>query len=170
MNDELERRKKMKKSTVRLMLMITIMMISSLGIVGCNKSETLTKMDTFIRVLINNETYLNVKEEEVKELFLNDMTEEAYESYKLNGFLYAYPTIYAELNVDEVEISSIKCTKKENENYEFKVKYKLKTTKKKVEMTDYISITRGEDDKYTQVILMNTSDIIQKFYFDKQVK
>ena len=160
----------MKKSITKFMLMFVAMMFSSVVFVGCNKSETITKMDTFIRTLVNNETYMNVDEESVKELFLNDMTEEAYDSYKLNGFLYAYPTIYEELNVSKVEISSIKCTKKENETYEFKVKYKLKTSKIKVDMIDYISITRGEDGKYTQVILMNTSDIIQKFYFDKQVK
>ena len=150
--------------------MIVIMMVSSMISVGCNKSETITKMDTFIRMLVDNETYINVEEEAVKELFLNDMTEEAYESYKLNGFLYAYPTIYGELNVSKVEINSIKCTKKENATYEFRVKYRLKTSKRKMDMTDYISITRGEDGKYTQVILMNTSDIIQKFYIDKQIK
>lgn len=150
--------------------MSVVMMVTSMVFVGCNKSETITKMDAFIRMLVNNETYINVDEERIKELLLNDMSEEAYESYKLNGFLYAYPTIYGELGVSKVEISSVKCTKKENATYEFKVKYKLKTSKRKVDMTDYISITRGEDGKYTQVILMNTSDIIQKFYFDKQIK
>ena len=92
-----------------------------------------------------------------------------------------YPQLYYQTNADQVKIKSVVCksvTKQGNElkTYTFDVNYQIIPVEKegekveKIAMSDQTQITIDKNNKITEVVLLNTSDIIAKLFLDIKVQ
>lgn len=178
-----ERRDKMKRLYKRGILVMTLLsMVMFMS--GCQKDENQKVAEQFIKTQINCNTYVKSEgdKEVLKTVFLEFFTEESYQQYLDDVVGYFYPQLFHQLNADESNIKKIKCKEKTKDSggttmYEYEVTYTLtgvnEKTKKKDDTTkfvDYLQITVDEQNKITQVAILNTSDIIKKLFLDVKVQ
>ncbi len=170
-------RKKMQWSMFFLMIGLSFLLVS------CNQDERMKKLQKFITVQLDCETYkkANGDKQKLKETFSEFFTEESYQKYLDDVVGYFYPQFYYMTSADQVDIKSIICKKvKEEENklrtYTFEVAYKVIPLKVKgeahepISIKDQIQITIDENNQIVEVIFLNTSDIIAKLFLDIKVQ
>lgn len=168
----MKKRKEVKMRCLKdknMKVFMLIMMIS-LFVTGCGRSEYMKKAEIFIKDQVNCETYKLTDEETVKQIFEKSLTPEAYQAYKDNYFLYMYPDFFNSVKAQSVTIKRINCTKKIDNTYIFSVKYTVNTANKKLDMTDNISINMNENQQIIEVMILNTSDLIKKLYLDVKIQ
>ena len=166
----------MKESVQKELKLLLLIVLSIFCLTACGEKAThIKKAESFIKLQVDCGTYQEVDEPEIKEKFLNYMSEEAYEAYKKEQFLYMYPDLFEQLGAKEVEIKKIKCTqstKDEKENYtcEFEVSYKIKTNNKSIDMVDHLRIKLTQEGQVVEDIILNTSDLIKKLILDIKIQ
>lgn len=151
--------------------------------IGCQKSNELKQAERFIKTQINCETFKEASGDEglLKETFLEFFEEEAYEKYLEDVFGYMYPQLFYITNADEVKIEKIICKEEVKQpdgsnKYQFEVKYTIIPVSKKgkkvtlITMEDRLKITVNKENKLTEVIILNTSDVIKKLFLDVKVQ
>lgn len=150
----------MKKEKLRAVWLIVICSLVVLS-AGCgNKDKALARAEEFIKIIVDCETYKDTDEPTVRAKLCEYFTDEGYDEYKANQFLYDYALMYSLEKAESCKIDKIKCTKKENDDYFFEVKYTVQAGKEARKQTDQIQITMNKEGKYTRVLLLNTSDVI----------
>lgn len=155
----LGKKDEMRKSYLTIIWIIVIEGVMLLG-TGCGKDPTLDNAKQFIEVIISCDTYKDTDAEGLEQTLSGYFTSEGYEAYKENQFLYDYPMMYSLQGAESSKVNNIKCTKKENDQLTFEVKYTVYAEKKSMQQTDQIMITITPEGKYSQVILLNTSDVV----------
>lgn len=176
-----KKEEKMKKN--RFFWMLSYILTVSLLLSGCKQDASIEVLQRFIMKQVECETYKAVKgdEQALKQSFSEFFTEEGYQKYLDDVVGYMYPQLYYQTNADEVKIKSIICKsviKEANECkiYTFEVNYQIipleEKSKKanKIPMSDQTQITIDRNNKITNVILINTSDIIAKLFLDIKVQ
>lgn len=171
--------KKSQKIYYFCMMIIVCLTLST----GCKKDNKTKVIQQFIRTQINDETCLLSYEAptEAKNRFLEYFTEEGYEDYLDEAFGYLYPQLFYAYNIETFDVQHINSKKlREIENqviYECEVKYNVHLKKEKekskaesIEMIDYLQVTIDQHNKITNVIVLNTSDIIKKLILDVKVQ
>lgn len=163
---------------------LMIMCLCSVGILlGCQKNNTLRQAERFINTQINCETYKKASGDEalLKETFLEYFEEDAYQKYLDDVFGYMYPQLFYVTDADEIKIQKIKCkeTKKLSDGsnkYQFEVKYMIIPVQEKgkkisnISMKDLLEITVNNENKLTEVVILNTSDTIKKLFLDVKIQ
>lgn len=177
------RRDKMKKSHMQYFFLIGMVSILLL-ISGCEKDSKKEVAEQFIRTQVSCATYIGADgdKEVLKNIFLDFFTEESYQKYLDDVVGYLYPQLFYMLSADQTNIKKIKCIEmKKNKDgtvtYDFEVNYILmnldeekKKTISKTKLKDYLKITLDNEAKITQVVILNTSDIIKKLFLDIKVQ
>lgn len=186
MNGKERKQKGRKKEEMkRTKVFLTLIYIIGLSLVlsGCKQDASIKVLQEFIIKQVACETYKEAKgnEETLKQSFITFFTEESYQKYLDDVVGYMYPHLYYQTNADEVKIKSIVCkrvTKGANEfkTYTFDVSYQIiplaeeGKKAKKIAMRDQMQITIDKKNKITNVVLLNTSDIIAKLFLDIKVQ
>lgn len=163
---------------------LIIMCLCSIGMhAGYKKNNTLRQAERFINTQINCETYRKVGGDKflLEEIFLEYFEKDAYQKYLNDVFGYMYPQLFYVTNADQIKMQKIKCkeTKKLKgglNKYQFEIKYTIIPIREKgkkisnISMQDVLEITVNNENKLTEVIVLNTSDIIKKLFLDIKVQ
>lgn len=163
---------------------LMVMCLCSIGMfVGYKKNNTLRQAERFINTQVNCETYRKVGGDQflLEEIFLEYFEKDAYEKYLNDVFGYMYPQLFYVTNADQIKMQKIKCkeTKKLRgglNKYQFEIKYTIIPVQEEgkkisnISMQDVLEITVNNENKLTEVIVLNTSDIIKKLFLDIKVQ
>lgn len=153
------------------------------SLVGCQNDNSMKVIEHFIHTQINSETYEEAKGDEVqlKESFKSFFIKDGYEKYLEDMFGYMYPLLFDITHAEQVKVEEIKCEKVKKledgeQEYEVKVAYTIIPHKKEEEdranmnMVDRLLVTLNKEDKIVQVIILNTSDVINKLILDVKIQ
>ncbi len=168
---------------IKIIFVLSYIVSLSLVLSGCQQDASIKVLQQFIIRQVQCETYKEAQGDEaiLKKSFSEFFTEESYQKYLDDVVGYMYPQLYYQTNADQVKIKSVVCksvTKQGNElkTYTFEVNYQIIPVEKegekveKIAMSDQTQITIDKNNKITEVVLLNTSDIIAKLFLDIKVQ
>lgn len=166
----------MKKYRIKKLLLLVLILGCQCLVACSNDNNQIKQAKAFIETQLSVDLY-NHKDtdERLEEALKSYFTEEAYNTYLENHFIYMYGELYAQNNVQQVKLKKIKCKETiklddTTRTYTFEVKYTINKGSKTEELVDYISITMNGDNQFTEALIKNTSDVVKKLYFNIKIQ
>jgi len=161
----------MKKILISLFMGLLI----TLFLAGCTKDRQGKIAEEFITKMINCSTYNTTEknEERLPIIFESYFSEEDYKQFVTSQMCYIYPELFRitqAKNIKGINIRQVhKIKQKDSIKLKYKIEYTLESENKKTKMKDEITLEISKKGKITEVLILNTSDVIHKLFLDIKV-
>ena len=154
---------------------VLVVLFITIFLTGCGKGIGGRVSEEFITKMIDYSTYnTQEKNEENLPIVLEQyFSPEGYKIFvdKQMGFI--YPALFSISEVkltEEIKISQVnKIKAADGTQLKYEIQYILVCKSGKIKMKDEIAIKIDKKNKITEVIILNTSDVIHKLFFDRRI-
>ncbi|MDF2878909.1 MAG: hypothetical protein K0S30_2005 [Clostridia bacterium] len=154
---------------------ILVGVVVTLLLIGCCGDSKDKTAQLLITKMVACSTYseLEKNKEGLPVLLEQYFSPEGYESFVSSRVGFIYPQFFQRIKGEKTEKIKIKRVKKLKERdsvkFNYKVNYVVVFHGGKLKMTDQITVKMDKSNKITEVLILNTSDIIHKMYLDIKI-
>lgn len=154
---------------------IIIMTIMMLFLTGCSSDKAEAKTKQFITKITDCSTYgtEDKNKDNLPDVFEQYFSEEGYETLINSQMGFIYREFFRIADAKKIKQMNIKkmdkIKEKKGTRYKYSAQYTVVCKNKKIKMKDELMITLDKDNKISEIIILNTSDVIQKTFLNVKI-